>query len=134
MREMDDIQPAYAVGDRVIIANPIDFSDIDDTTVYEVTHVKFVPKYQTHAYRLNNGIKWVNESWLQPDIFGPQFLDEEVYGLKSKKQPDARKLLKLEEDYELASLHDAMLTQNSTEIQRSKARLHEIQNELEALK
>lgn len=134
MRETDDIQPLYAVGDRVIIANPIDFGDIEDATVYEVTHVKFVPKYQTHAYRLNNGIKWVNESWLQPDIFGPQFLDEEVDGLKAKKQPDARKLLKLEEDYELASLHDAMLTQNVTEIQRSKARLHEIQNELEALK
>lgn len=65
-----------------------------------------------------------------------QFSDEEVDGLKAKKQtvPSARELLKLEQDYELDSLNDAIRTQNETEIQRSKVRLHEIQNELEALK
>lgn len=47
---------------------------------------------------------------------------------------EKKEALIAEQDYELASLHDAMLTQNVTEIQRSKARLHEIQNELEALK
>lgn len=44
-----------------------------------------------------------------------------------------RKLLLLEQDYELASLSDAISMQNETEIARSKARLAEINSELEAL-
>lgn len=134
MTESNEIRPLYAVGDRVLITNPIDIFDVEDTKVYEVTHVKFMPRYQTYAYRLDNGTKWVNEAWLEPDLFGPQFLDEEVAEVKPKKKPSERDALKAEEDYELASLYDAMQTQNETEIERSKARLKEIQTELEAIK
>lgn len=41
--------------------------------------------------------------------------------------------LKLELDYELASLFDAMQSQNQPEIEKSKARLAEIHQELEAM-
>ncbi|WP_019416089.1 hypothetical protein [Paenisporosarcina sp. TG20] len=41
--------------------------------------------------------------------------------------------LKLELDYELASLFDAMHKKNQTEIDKSKGRLSEIHSELEGL-
>lgn len=41
--------------------------------------------------------------------------------------------LKLELDYELASLFDAMQKDNQTEIDKSKGRLGEIHSELEGL-
>jgi hypothetical protein len=41
--------------------------------------------------------------------------------------------LKLELDYELASLFDALQSQNQPEIEKSKARLAEIHQELEAM-
>ncbi len=41
--------------------------------------------------------------------------------------------LKLELDYELASLFDAIQTENQIEIDKSKLRLAEIYSELEAL-
>ena len=44
-----------------------------------------------------------------------------------------RKLLLLEQDYELTSLYDAISTQDETEIARSKARLTDINSELEGL-
>ncbi|WP_336638438.1 hypothetical protein [Lysinibacillus fusiformis] len=42
-------------------------------------------------------------------------------------------LLKLEQDYELASLNDAMQAKDRTEIERSKKRLAEIHLELAEL-
>ena len=42
-------------------------------------------------------------------------------------------VLKLELDYELASLFDAMKVSESRQIEKSKKRLHEIHAELEAL-
>lgn len=42
-------------------------------------------------------------------------------------------LLKLEQDYELASLNDAMQAKDQTEIERSKKRLAEIHLELAEL-
>jgi len=124
----DEFAPAYAVGDRVIMSNPIDFFDVEDTKVYVVTSVKFVKAYGAFAYRLDNSPLWVNEAWLEPDLFGPQFIEED------KTEWDERKALLLEQDYELASLYDAVQTQDETEIARSKARLAEITSELEALK
>lgn len=121
----EENEPMYAVGDRVIVSNPIDIFAEESTTVHVISDVKFSEKHGVFAYKLDEGTVWVNESWLEPDIFGPQFIDED--------NPSARELLKLEEDYELASLHHAKMTQNATEIQRSKARLFEIQHELEAL-
>jgi hypothetical protein len=53
-----------------------------------------------------------------------------------RKQDVEKKLilgLKLELDYELASLFDAIQQKNQTEIDKSKARLGEIHSELEAL-
>ena len=53
-----------------------------------------------------------------------------------RKQDVEKKLilgLKLELDYELASLFDAIQQENQTEIDKSKARLSEIHSELEAL-
>ena len=53
-----------------------------------------------------------------------------------RKQDVEKKLilgLKLELDYELASLFDAIQHENQTEIDKSKARLTEIHSELEAL-
>ncbi|MDX1807846.1 hypothetical protein ACFPYN_01880 [Paenisporosarcina macmurdoensis] len=53
-----------------------------------------------------------------------------------RKQDVEKKLilgLKLELDYELASLFDAIQQKNQTEIDKSKARLSEIHSELEAL-
>ena len=41
--------------------------------------------------------------------------------------------LKLELDYELASLYDAMQTQNQNEYDKSKERLVEIHQQLEAM-
>lgn len=42
-------------------------------------------------------------------------------------------ILRLELDYELASLYSAMQDQNVREIEKSKTRLKEIQQELEGL-
>jgi hypothetical protein len=53
-----------------------------------------------------------------------------------RKQDVEKKLilgLKLELDYELASLFDAIQQKNQTEIDKSKVRLSEIHSELEAL-
>lgn len=53
-----------------------------------------------------------------------------------RKQEVEKKLilgLKLELDYELASLFDAIQQENQCEIDKSKARLSEIHSELEAL-
>ena len=53
-----------------------------------------------------------------------------------RKQEVEKKLilgLKLELDYELASLFDAIQQENQSEIDKSKARLREIHSELEAL-
>lgn len=53
-----------------------------------------------------------------------------------RKQDVEKKLilgLKLELDYELASLFDAIQQNNQKEIDKSKARLSEIHSELEAL-
>ena len=67
--------------------------------------------------------------------------DENMFNYQPKKtvniaeeaRKKARKALLLEQDYELASLYDAVQTQDETEIARSKARLAEITSELEAL-
>lgn len=129
---MDEIKPMYDVGSRVFISNPLDaFADVEDTTVYTIEDVKFVPKYFTHFYRINNG-KWINESWLESDIFGPQYLDEEAEDLKKPKYNE-RQALELEQDYELASLFKAMSERDEEEKERSKQRLSEIRAELEAL-
>ena len=130
MSESNELQPMYAVGDRVRMANPFDLLAEGDTTVYEIEDVQFNERYVTFFYRVND--RWVNEAWLEPDLFGPQFLNEEVSDMK-KKQPTNRELLELDQDYELATLHDAMQTQNEPEIERSKKRLSEIHAELEAL-
>lgn len=132
----DELKPIYAVGDRVLLSNPFDLFDCEDSTVYTIEDVQFNEKYFTHFYLVNN--RWVNEAWLELGPFGPQFLDEEVGEVKLPKKIDIQalkqcELLKLDLDYELASLHHAKMTQNATEIQRSKARLFEIQHELEAL-
>ena len=53
-----------------------------------------------------------------------------------RKQEIEKKLilgLKLELDYELASLFDAIKHENQSEIEKSKVRLGEIHSELEAL-
>jgi hypothetical protein len=53
-----------------------------------------------------------------------------------RKQEIEKKLilgLKLELDYELASLFDAIKLENQSEIDKSKVRLGEIHSELEAL-
>jgi hypothetical protein len=53
-----------------------------------------------------------------------------------RKQDVEKKLilgLKLELDYELASLYDAIQQENQNEINKSKTRLSEIHSELEAL-
>jgi hypothetical protein len=53
-----------------------------------------------------------------------------------RKQEIEKKLisgLKLELDYELASLFDAIKHENQSEIEKSKGRLGEIHSELEAL-
>ncbi len=68
--------------------------------------------------------------------------DENMFNYQPKKtvniaeeaRKKARKALLLEQDYELASLYDAVQTQDETEMARSKARLAEITSELEALK
>jgi len=125
----DDMEPMYDVGDRVIVSNPIDFFAEEDTKVHVVTDVKYSEKHGVFAYKLDGGVVWINESWLEPDIFGPQFIDD------TDEEPSVAKLgLEAERDYMLISLYDAMLTQNETEIERSKARLKEIQTELEAIK
>jgi len=51
-----------------------------------------------------------------------------------RERKEAIKALLAEQDYELTSLSHAIKTQNATEIQRSKARLSEIQHELETMK
>lgn len=124
----DEIIPTYNVGDRVIMSNPIDFFDVEDVKVYTVTSVKFAKVYGTFAYKLDNGPLWVNEAWLEPDLFGPQFIAED------NTDDNERNLLILEQDYELQSLSHAISTQDEAEQKRSKARLAEIHNELEALK
>lgn len=129
---MDEMKPMYAVGDRVLITNPIDLFDVEDTKVYTITHVKYMHTYATFAYRLDNGSKWINESWLDPDLFGPQVLDEEYESEMS--EDNQRKALLLEQDYKLVCLYDAIQTQDDVGIERSKARLSEIHAELEAIK
>lgn len=128
----DERTPMYAVGDRVLITNPIDIFDVEDTKVYTITHVKYMYTYAAFAYRLDNGSKWINESWLEPDLFGPQVLDEEAESEMSEN--NERKALLLEQDYELVCLYDAIQTQDDVSIERSKARLSEIHHELEAIK
>ena len=127
----DDIKPLYTVGDRVIMANPIDFFDFEDTKVYTITHVKYMPNHVTYAYRLDNGHLWVNEAWLEPDLFGPKFLGEDVSELRKEREIKA---LKAEQDYELLSLFYARAKQDEVEHARARARLTEIHAELEALK
>src|SRR5690554_2252119 len=130
---MDEIKPMYDVGSRVFISNPLDaFADVEDTTVYTIEDVKFVPKYFTHFYRING--RWINESWLEPDIFGPQYLDEEDAEMNKPTKVSERVALELEQDYELASLFHAIATQDEAEKERCKKRLSEIRAELEALK
>lgn len=128
---MDEIKPMYDVGSRVFISNPLDAFADEDTTVYTIEDVKFVPKYFTHFYRING--RWVNESWLEPDIFGPQYLDEDVGGIDKPTKVSERVALELEQDYELSSLFHAIATQDEDEKERSKQRLAEIRAEMEAL-
>ena len=129
---MDEIKPMYDVGSRVFISNPLDaFADVEDTTVYTIEDVKFVPKYFTHFYRING--RWINESWLEPDIFGPQYLDEEDAEMNKPTKVSERVALELEQDYELSSLFHAITTQDQSEQERSKKRLAEIRAEMEAL-
>lgn len=52
---------------------------------------------------------------------------------KSDIDKQYEKALRLELDYELASLYSAMQEKNGKEIEKSKKRLKEIQNELEGL-
>lgn len=47
---------------------------------------------------------------------------------------EMRRALLAEQDYELASLNDAIQSKDQTEIERSKKRLAEIHSELEVLK
>lgn len=54
--------------------------------------------------------------------------------LAEEKRKQDRKALLTEQDYELQSLSHAISTQDEAEQKRSKARLAEIHNELEALK
>ena len=128
---MDEIKPMYAVGSRVFISNPLDAFADEDTTVYTIEDVKFVPKYFTHFYRING--RWINESWLEPDIFGPQYLDEEDAEMNKPTKVSERVALELEQDYELSSLFHAIATQDEAEKERSKQRLAEIRAEMEAL-
>ena len=116
----DGQHPLYNVGDRVLIANPIDIFDIEDTTVYTVTHVRYSDKHLAFAYRLNNGHMWVNEAWLEPDFFGPQFIDDDA------EANEAARLKALELDYELRSLSHAISTQDKAEHARAMARLREL--------
>lgn len=127
----DDTQPMYELGDRVMMTNPLDFFGAEDTKVYTITDVKFAKVHGTHAYKLDNGAVWVNEAWLEPDIFGPQFIAEDSAEIERKQ---LRLAILAEQDYELASLFDAVETRDEAEILRSKARLTEIHSELEALK
>lgn len=128
---MDEIKPMYDVGSRVFISNPLDAFADEDTTVYTIEDVKFVPKYFTHFYRING--RWINESWLEPDIFGPQYLDEEDGEMNKPTKVSEHVALELEQDYELASLFQAIATQDEAEKERSKQRLAEIRAEMEAL-
>lgn len=52
---------------------------------------------------------------------------------KSEVEKQYEKVLRLELDYELASLYSAMQEKNEKEMEKSKKRLKEIQNELEGL-
>lgn len=52
---------------------------------------------------------------------------------KSELEKQQEKALRLELDYELASLYSAMQEKNEKEMEKSKKRLREIQNELEGL-
>ena len=58
---------------------------------------------------------------------------KKTFNIAEEARKKARKALLLEQDYELASLYDAIQTQDEAEQERSKARLAEINSELEAL-
>lgn len=119
----DDDKPLYSVGDRVLITNPLDFFADDDKTVYTIAAVKFSEEYGVFAYKLSGGAVWINEAWLEPDIFGPQIISD-------KPDLDAKQALLAELDYELACLYDAMTQSDDVEKERSKCRLAEIREEL----
>lgn len=121
-----DDKPLYNVGDRVLITNPLDFFADNDKTVYEVTAVKYNEKYDVFVCQLNGGSAWINEAWLEPDLFGPQIIEVESVKLVAKQA------LLAELDYELACLYDAMAQDDDTEKERSKRRLADIRVELVA--
>lgn len=126
-RFINDDEAMYNVGDRVLITNPIDLFEDEDKTVYTITDVKFNERYGVFAYKLDGGTTWVNEAWLEADLFGPKIIEEE--GVQMAKT-NGKKALQLELDYELASLHDAMANGDEKEKERSKARLAEIHAEM----
>lgn len=52
---------------------------------------------------------------------------------KADVEKEFLKVLNLELDYELATLHDALVEEDSKQVTKSKNRLAEIHNELEKL-
>ena len=76
---------------------------------------------------------WLDD-WDEEDDKMFNYQPKKTFNIAEEARKKARKALLLEQDYELASLYDAISTQNETEIARSKARLAEITSELEALK
>ena len=121
---LEDDKPLFNVGNRVLITNPLDFFADDDKTVYTIEAVKFSHEHDVFAYKLSGGTAWINEAWLEPDIFGPQVIGVE------KPKADERQALMAEIDYELASLFSAMNRGNDADKARSMARLSEIHVEL----
>lgn len=58
---------------------------------------------------------------------------KQVMKILRKAEVDKKHVLQLELDYELASLYSAMQQKNIEEMEKSKRRLKEIQQELQSL-
>ena len=74
------------------------------------------------------------DDWDEEDDDMFNYQPKKTFNIAEEARKKARKALLLEQDYELASLYDAIQTQDEAEQKRSKARLAEITSELEALK
>lgn len=67
------------------------------------------------------------------EVFQQKKEDEAINIPHDAEEKPSKQALELELDYELASLYDAMNQGNSTEVERSKARLTEIYAEIDSL-
>lgn len=109
--------PAFSIGEPVIIVNPYMAED-EPPTHGTVTKIVFAEDQQLFLYQIDFGNEWVNENWLQYDIFGPKTFMIQRKDAKLEKAKD-EKGRKLEIDYWLRSYSYEKAKDNEEGVQQA---------------